>query len=172
MATARVRRTRQQHRGFTLVDLMVAMAVLAILAVMVIPSSNPGESMKLISAATVIATDIEFAQSITLAEPSDHTVLVFHPDGGGYFLSLASAPLVPIARPGTGDDYVVRYGEGHVRTLSGVLIQEGALLEPIEFDAFGSLSGLVDRSVTLVTMDGIIDVTIRQSTGSVAIVKP
>ena len=161
------------HRGFTLIDLMVAMAVLALLAVTVMPSTNPEAGMKLISAATVLATDIEYAQSATLSEPGDHTVVIFDADGGGYYLARGSAPLDPIERPGgSGDLYVVRFGEGNARMLDGVGVQEGALVEPIEFDAFGSVVGEGDRTVTLFTSLGIIEVDVRQSTGSVAIEKP
>ena len=163
----------QQRRGFTLIDLMVALAVLALLTVTVMPTSTQEGGMKLVSAATILATDIEYAQSATLANPEDHTAVIFDADGGGYYLALVSDPLVPIARPGgSGDSYAVRFGEGRALTLDGVGVQEGALVEPIEFDAFGSLMGNEDRTITLFTSLGVMDVNIRQSTGSVSIEKP
>lgn len=159
------------RRGVMLIDLVLAIAVLGIVVLAVIPSANPGESMKLVAASTILTSDIEFAQSETLARPGDPTVIRFDAEGGRYWLALASDPETPILRPNGVDAYEVVYGEGAYNQLWGVTldvqdIADGMLL----FDAMGRLVQSENGVVRVGNGNGELAVVVRATTGSVSVV--
>lgn len=162
----------RSRRGITFIDTMMAVALLAVLVLIALPAIGPDQPLRVISAATVLASDIEFAQSASLASPSDPVVVRFDQDGGRYWLALASSPETPIPRPGrpAGTPYLVQFGAGDALYLAGVScatanIQDGLLA----FDAFGRLDQLGDASVTLSNESGSATVRVSASTGSVAL---
>jgi Tfp pilus assembly protein FimT len=157
------------RRGVLLVDLLVSLAVLGIILLAVIPAVRPEEPMRLIAASTILASDIEFAQSATLATPQDPTIVRFDPDAGHYWLARASEPETPIDRPG-GGPYEVIFGSGDAETLIGVtLATESITDDTVTYDAFGRLVQLSNAVVRLSNDAGDIVVSVRATTGSVSI---
>lgn len=155
-------------RGFTLIDLMMTIAVIAILAVALMPAMSPEAPLRLVAAGTMLSSDIEYAQSATLAAPSDPTVVRFDPDANRYYLALASTPDVPITRPSGGEPYDVILGEGIAADLAGVSIAiTDATDDTVIFDAFGRLGQLDDVTITLTNGAGDLTIVVRATTGSV-----
>jgi len=71
------------HRGFTLVELLIVVAVLVIAAVIVIPSIGSAADTQAVSAARVLGSDLEMARSLALTTQRLHSV-VFSPDLQSY----------------------------------------------------------------------------------------
>jgi len=78
--------------GFTLIEILVVLVVIAIAAAMVVTSANGTESAKASSAAKMIAMDLEYAQSIAVTH-QDPVTVTFSPDGESYSLTNSSGPL-------------------------------------------------------------------------------
>lgn len=161
-----------RRRAVTFVDTMMAVGVLALLTLIALPALGPDQPLRVISAATVLASDIEFAQSASLSTPSDPVVVRFDEAGGRYWLARSSDTEVPIDRPGRppGTPYLVQFGSGDALYLAGVAcatdnVPDGALA----FDPFGRLDQLGDARVTLTNASGSATVLVSASTGSVAI---
>ena len=165
------RKSRTTRRGVVMIDVVMMLAVLGIVIVSVIPSARPGESMKLIAVTTVVASDIEFAQSATLARPSDPTIIRFDEDGARYWLALASDPETPILRPNGVDPYLVEFGHGNYRELWGVSLEVQDLTDgTLEFDGMGRLVQSEDGVLRFGNGVGEIAVVVRATTGSVSVV--
>lgn len=163
---------RRAARGMMLVDLVMALAVLGIVMLAVMPSANPGESMKLVAATTILTADIEYAQSQTLARPADPTILRFDEDGNRYWLALASDPDTPIVRPNGVDPYEVEFGAGAFRQLWGVTVTVQDIPDQIMvFDAMGRLVQSVSAVIRLGNAQGELAVVVRATTGSVSVVE-
>ena len=89
--------------GFTIVELLIVLMVLAIAAAVVIPSIGTAADSQAISAARVVASDLEVARSLAVTTQQPYS-LVFSPDlkaykvvanyGGG-----AYAAAVPVPHP-------------------------------------------------------------------------
>ncbi len=161
---------RPHRRAFTLIDLMLALAVLAIMMVVVVPSAQPDEQVKLLAAATRLAADVEFAQSASLSTPGDPTVVRFAADGSGYWLALKSDADTPILIPNSDEPFQVVFGQGDARGLEGMtagLTAQDA--DTIEFDAFGRLTEPDDASIKLENTAGATYISVKATTGSVAI---
>lgn len=153
-----------------LVDLAISLLIIGIFLMAVIPTVRPEEHVSLIAASSVLAADIEYAQSATLAAPGDPTVVRFGLDGDRYWLALASDPETPIPRPNSSDPYETVFGEGNAENLwslsfSLVDVQDAT----IEFDAFGRLTQAEDPRVGLTNESGTLVVRVRAATGSVSV---
>ncbi len=167
---ARRHRPNTPHRpGFLLLDLLLAIVVIAILTAVVVPSLRPNDSLKLISAATMITADLEFAQSATLDDPGDPIIVRVDDDAPRYWLAKLSDPETPITKS-SGAPYEVEFGTGTAEFLTDVsLTLEQGKNGAVVFDAFGRLDQTADASIVLTAPTGELAVVITASTGSVAI---
>ena len=72
-------------RSYTLIELIMVMAVLALAAAVLVPSLVGRDSLAVQAAVRLIIADVSFAQSDALAN-QEFRRLVFYPDGTGYCL--------------------------------------------------------------------------------------
>ncbi len=92
-------------RSYTLIELIMVMAVLALAAALLVPNIVGSDTMKAQAAVRLLIADLSFAQSDALANQEFRRV-VFYPDGSGYcILEVAGAE----ATPGDLDDPGVNY---------------------------------------------------------------
>ena len=160
------------RRAFTLIEMMIAMVVIAIMAVVVMPALAPEDAIKLVSASNMLASDLEYAQSASLSGPTDPIVVVFDADAPRYWLARASDPDSPIERPGSADAYLMEMGVGLARQLDGIEFEVANVSDnSIQYDAFGRLDQLDNAFVRIHNHTGEIFVSISASTGSVSVVK-
>jgi prepilin-type N-terminal cleavage/methylation domain-containing protein len=69
--------------GFSLMEIMVVIVLLAIAAAIVIPRIGSAADSQAVSAARVLKSDLEVARSLAVATQQPHS-LVFSPDGQSY----------------------------------------------------------------------------------------
>lgn len=163
------RRTESRSgRGFTLLEIMMVIVVIAIATLAILPTAGGDQPLSLQSASSMLASDIEFAQASSVADPSDPVVLVFGNKGDSYWLARASAPETPIDKPGaaSGTKYEVHLED--LGLVGSSLTVEGVGLY-IRFDAMGRLAQGSDILATLASPAGRIEVSIDAATGSVSL---
>lgn len=159
------------RRGIGLIELMIVLAIMAIAAMLVIPSWGTTASVRADAAAHMLLSDIEYAQVHSIANPNDPIGVVLAPDGSGYWLSYQDEPETPIIREDSGDPYRVIFGKGRASFSSGVSasadnVTDGILL----FDALGGLTNpTVDPAYRLSCEDAEIHMTVRAGTGFIQI---
>ena len=163
--------TRVTRSAFTLVELMITIAILGILVMAVLPSFQSNEPIQLIAASAIVTSDIEYAQTQTIGNPSDPTTVQFDPVAEQYWLALKSSPTVPILRPDDGEPYVVTWGMDGDELLQGTTVDTVGFVESnvIEFDGFGRLVQLSDLGVKVTNGSGDLYVNVISNTGSVHI---
>ncbi|GAB4552714.1 MAG: hypothetical protein Tsb0013_15080 [Phycisphaerales bacterium] len=166
---------KRTRRAILLIDLLVAMAIIGVVLLGVVPMLRSDAPLQLVAGSTMLAADIEYAQSRTLASPSDPTVVAFRDDGTGYWLARLSDPLVPIADP-DGEAWDRVFGDGVAAQLGGCsltahnltrLPDDGPLV--IVFDSFGRLEQDDDLAGVLVNSAGEQVIHVRAATGTVSI---
>lgn len=101
----RDRRRNRQRGAFTLIELLVVLVVLAIAAAVVVPSLD-SSGFQAVSAARMVATDLQYAQNAAITTQAPVTV-TFNPAGNSYSLSNASGPLI---HPMNKDAYSIDFG--------------------------------------------------------------
>jgi prepilin-type N-terminal cleavage/methylation domain-containing protein len=143
-------RTRSR-RGFTLIDLMVTITVIVVVAALVVPRFQDDTRLRLIGASRMLASDIELAQLMTIANPEDPTVVRFQSGAGEYWLASAATPDVPIDRAGVPGGYRVVFGQGTAAQADGVtLAPAGIVDDTLVFNAQGGIADLTSEpTVTL-----------------------
>ncbi len=155
-------------RAFTLIDLLVTVAIMAVVAAVVVPALSPDNGARLRGGAMMLVSDIEYAQSMSLAEPGDPVIVRFGADGATYWLARESDPTLPIAYPGTNEQYLVRFGEGRASLLADASLSVAGLVDgAIAFDEFGRLRTLDDAVIEVRNEALSVMVRVDSSSGAV-----
>ncbi len=169
------RRAIPRSRAFTLIDMLVTLAVMSIVILAAIPAFTPDERTRLVAAANLVIADLNNARSMSVQNPADPVRLVIGEAGANYFLARKSAPTDAIELPiGVGGKYAVVFGEGDHVDLYGIqLAPEGVDPDTIAaddlpyaaFDAFGRLTPQTDIRLTLSAGTPTLTIVIRADTG-------
>lgn len=169
-SSRRCRRLRRAGSGLTLVEVTLALLVLAIAGAMVVPMVRGTQSTQLRSAARLLAADIDYARVQTITHNDDPRILVLDEDGSRYHLALASAPTEPLTDPAMGGEYVTRFGVGRGRRLDAVTIAEHNLDDnELAFGMYGELERTDHATITLAAGDRRLTVTVDSDNGEVTI---
>ncbi len=67
-------KSRHLHAGFSLLEVLIVVAIMGILAALVLPSSEPSLNDQLRGAAQVLKTDLAYAQSLAISNNSTYEV--------------------------------------------------------------------------------------------------
>ena len=93
-------------RSYTLIELIMVMAVLALAAALLVPNIVGSDTMKAQAAVRLLIADLSFAQSDALANQEFRRV-VFYDDGSGYcIIEVAGAETTPADLDDPGVNYV------------------------------------------------------------------
>ncbi len=66
---------RGTRRGFTLIELMIVMVILAIAAAMVVPMASYAGTMQVRAAGNMVAADLEYAKSMAISRGQKYSVV-------------------------------------------------------------------------------------------------
>ncbi|MEN6450444.1 MAG: prepilin-type N-terminal cleavage/methylation domain-containing protein [Thermoguttaceae bacterium] len=143
--------------GFTLLELLLVMAIVAALTAVVLPSAQPTIVEQLRATAQIVATDLAYARSLAVANNSNYKI-TFDVSGNQYTLtysgtspSLKQLPNTPFSSPGdTSEKHIVNLRElpGADVRLAGVAASDS--LQPVDNIEFGPLGQTIRTEATTV----------------------
>lgn len=162
-------------RAFTLVDTLMTVAVLAIVAGLALASMAPTDKTRAVSAATLLAADIEHARSLSLILPDNPAVVRTAADGASYWIARNDSTETPVP-PSGGRSFRVVFGQAPADGMAGVVVglSSGGAAAPggggiIRFDGFGRLMGAsADALFELKMGSAASTVRVRFDTGDVS----
>lgn len=155
--------------GFTLVELMISIAVFAIIAALAVPLAGDSDAMRLSAAERLLRSDLEHTQILAITHPQEEYMLVIQNDGTGWHIALSSDPDTPVLKSISQDPLAVTVGQGRGAPASGVMITTNALDNQIAFDPNGGLSDFtLETEITLTIGESSGTITIAASTGTLA----
>lgn len=159
------------NRGFTLVELIVAMLLISILAVAMWPRAPSRESLTLQARADQLASDIRYAQTLSMTSGQRHCLLfdpVAGPPYSGYRLRSGLTCATVVAHP-------AGLSEPFPLCTSGTCANTAAFPNDyVQFDGLGvpytdSATTLGANAVITIADDGSKSVTITPGTGRVIV---
>jgi prepilin-type N-terminal cleavage/methylation domain-containing protein len=165
-------------RAFTLPELTAVIVIIAIVGATLIPTLTANmKSSRLPSAASVVASDLEYCESLNISNPAAPCVFRADPVNCHYWIALASSPNTAITHPGDGLPYDQIFGTGRLAALQGVLLASvtlpnGTNVGTEAFDTFGRPSNGTDLSIVVSLNGTTMHVNMRGDTGDVSIVSP
>lgn len=168
------RRSTLTRLGFTLVEMLMVVAIISMLAILLVPTGRNDERLPLRAAAAILVSDIELAQVMNVSNPKHPVIVRFDPSRSSYWLARADAPDDPILRAGTDEPYLVTMGEGRAMAASGVRFAvDNAAENTLEFAPHGGLAepGAEPRIRLRVGGDAQFEtrITIAPITGSITV---
>jgi general secretion pathway protein H len=155
--------------GYSLLEVIIVLLVLAIAAAMVVPTMGSASGTKLRQAARLLAGDLGYARSASIAHGDDPRVVVFKPEKNRYHIAAQSKPAEPIARPETTQPLAVTFGSGRAAELDGVTIESISLDDggdtTLGFGIYGSPDVEQQAKITLAHQGQTITITVHPTTG-------
>ena len=149
--------------GFTLVEIMVVLVVIAIVVAVAAPYVVSTKDLQVISATRMIAADLQYAQSLAITSQSQTTVS-FNSGNESYSLTNESGSVI---HPMTKSDYVVNFstlgGFEHLNIVSANFNGSSS----VSFDSLGS--PVSAGEVTVQAGPHIYRVDVAAATGRVSV---
>ncbi|MBC8202592.1 MAG: prepilin-type N-terminal cleavage/methylation domain-containing protein [Planctomycetes bacterium] len=158
-----------RRSGFTLVELMMSLAVLAILAALAVPLIGDTDALRLDAAERLLTSDLEHTQILAITHPEDAYGLVIHENGTGWHIALISDPEIPVLETNSDDPLTLTVGEGRGRPAEGVSLSTNAADNIIAFDSTGGLADFtLETSISLIIGESDSALLIAASTGTIS----
>ena len=132
-----------RHRAFTVLELLVALLLVAVLAAMATDLFSGARHERVDAGITLLESDMGFARSLAIANPADPVLLRIAADGSGYHLARASDPDAVLDGPN--GPLRVSFGQGRAESAAGLSLAAGSLRD-VRFGPFG---GVLDPVPTL-----------------------
>lgn len=151
--------------GFTLIELMVVLAILLIAAGLVIPSALNSQDIQAVSAARMIACDLQYAQNAAITSQVGLKV-IFLPASNRYELILDDSESTPLQHPINKSDYVVEFskrdGFGSVN-----IIRTSFASDTLKFDITGAPNSA--GTIRVQAGSSVFDISVATATGKVTV---
>lgn len=162
-------RSNTARCGFTLIDLMMTITIIIVAGALVLPNLSDDKRLRLMAAASILTSDIELAQVMTISHPAEAVVVQFDPDNDQYWLAYADAPDTPIPRSDNGRPYLIVFGQDRARSAVGVSLSLTEVSNnTLAFDAQGGIADISAQPVIRLSLGTrFIDLQIASTTGTI-----
>ena len=158
---------RQKISGFTLIEVLLVIVILAIAAVTTIPMLSSGASMQIRSASNMIAADLEYAKSMAISRGQDYSV-VFVTATESYRIEDQGNNVIPHPVK-KGFDYDINFSNDS--RLNKVNIENTTFSsDTITFNCLGSPKNLNSDGIITLSADGMTaTITVEPVTGYISV---
>jgi prepilin-type N-terminal cleavage/methylation domain-containing protein len=163
-------RISPQH-GFTLVELAVVLACIAVAAMLVVPVLGNTAATELKAAAQLLIADLEHAQTESITHADDPRVFVVDPSGTAYHIAARSDPATPVINTVGAQPYRTAFGVGRAGALRRTRIHAYAFdgTPLLRFGSLGQLAQSTPATITLACGTLTLTITIDPITGEAAV---
>jgi prepilin-type N-terminal cleavage/methylation domain-containing protein len=158
----------RNHRGFTLIELVLSIGIMAMLAILAAPMFGSNEALQLDVTRRLLISDLEYSQILAITNPEDAVALVIDDSGDGWHIATISNPEVPLNDSITGEPLVTILGEGSATAASAITIVSNTSNNMIAFDQNGGLVDFTQVAEITLQIENVTSVIqISPTTGSI-----
>ena len=151
-------------KGFTLIEIIIVVTILAIAAMTTIPMMSSAASVQIRAASNIIAADLEYARSMAISRGQEYSI-VFDPGAESYCIKDQGGTVIehPVKK---GFDYEINFStDGR---LDKVGIDNTTLpANSVTFDPLGSPDN--GGTIALIAGSSTVDITVEPVTGYISI---
>ena len=159
---------KRKQFGFTVVELMLSIAILIVLTALAAPMFGNGEALQLDVAKRLLISDLEYTQILAITYPDDEVALILNEDNNGWLIATVSDPSTPLNDNITGEPLLTLFGEGAAASADSVLVETNLVDNAIVFGSNGGLADFTQAAeVTLQSGNTTTLVQISPTTGSI-----
>jgi len=127
---------RGTRRGFTAIELLVVVVIMAIAALTVVPMMTSASGMQLRSAANMIMADLEYAKSMAISRGQNYSV-VFDESAESYSIEDQDSVVIPHPVK-KGFDYIVDFQNDSRLNRVNITDADFDSASSVQFDCLGS----------------------------------
>ena len=167
-----IRKSSGIGRAFTMIELLLVLAILASMAMLTIPMARDHDSTSVEAAASILRSDLERAQSMAMAYPDRRIGLRIDDDGRGWSLVDAREPTTPLLDEFSGQPVKIRLGKGRGQVAPNVEVEADLNDSLLVFDSLGGLENPGPPVILqLNRAEKTASVRVSSSTGWISIVR-
>ena len=159
---------RKTHYGFSLIELLTAIAIMALLGALVVPLLGDTEALRIDVARRLLVSDLEHAQILAITHPEEEIGIVVDEDGKGWHIASLEAVATPLLDSITGEPLSVTLGSGSASSAESVYVGTNAASNIISFNQYGGLSDFTQSlQLTLFSGEDSATISISPLTGNI-----
>lgn len=127
---------RDAERGFTAIELLVVVVIMAIAALTVVPMMTSASSLQLRSAANMIMADLEYAKSMAISRGQNYSI-VFDENAESYSIEDQDSSVIPHPVK-KGFDYIIDFQNDSRLNKVNIADADFDSTSSVQFDCLGS----------------------------------
>ncbi len=161
---------RNYRSGFTLIEMMITVAILGIAAAVIMPSLSTEDQMYVDAGVSLMVGDLDFAQTMAISDPSDTSIVKFNVVDSQWWVAPSVTPDTPYTKLYSEETYDTTLGEGRAYLSEGVTFAVSNVTDGcITYNAFGQLDQETNPQITFSLGDASAVITIDSETGFLSV---
>jgi prepilin-type N-terminal cleavage/methylation domain-containing protein len=173
-------RHRSNLAAFTMIEILIVVAILAISAMVVVPMIGSRSDLRLAAAARKVTADLQYIQALAISTQSRH--FIRYSSNQYEVLTRPSTTLVPLTHPIDRGDFTVRFNDSSIPELTGVTLDlttvgAGTVLcfddqgTPLSFNTTTATTSTLTTRVVMTLRSGgrFVTVNVEPYTGEITV---